>query len=147
MKQIKLSIEKKYKKRKVARSVSVREFNHVILKSRLPILRRNRKLIRELLKDTQERFGIKLKSLAIMEDHIHLVTAVSNRKAFADAFRFFAGMIAIKLKRGKIWRQRIWSRIVKYGRDLDTAVCYVARNSVKAGCYDSADSFVILEGR
>lgn len=60
MRQLNLLAGKKYNGRKMARAISVRHFNHVILKSRLPILRRHHAQIKNAISEAQRRFGIRL---------------------------------------------------------------------------------------
>ena len=88
MKQLSLIKEKKYAARKCSRPISLRGANHIVLKAKRPTLRRQQVVIRRLIRENQERFGVKLRALAIMDDHVHLVVKVSSRKQFADALRF-----------------------------------------------------------
>ena len=117
-----------------------------MLKSRYPNLRRHQPIIRALIRETQDRFGLKVRALAVMEDHVHLVVKVSSRKQFADALRFLAGGIAQKISGAKVWAKRAWSRPIKVARDLQTVEFYVARNSIRAGIYTANDAYFILDG-
>ena len=146
MKQLTLIKEKKYAARKCARPISLRGANHIALKSKRPILRWHQAVIRELIRETQYRFGLKIRALAVMEDHVHLVVKVSSRKQFADALGFLAGGIAQKLTLAKLWTKRAWSRPINVARDLQTVETYVARNSIKAGLYTTGDAYFILNG-
>ena len=145
--QIPLIHFKKYSGRKIIRPVSLREFNHIVVKSKLPVLRLNYRLIQSVLIETRRRFGIRLRAFAIMEDHVHLVVKVDSRKQWADSLRFFTGQVALRLKRGKIWAQRAWSRVVKAGRDYCGAVRYVWSNPFKAGIADlGIDAVFVING-
>lgn len=73
VKQLVLIQEKKYPARKTARPISLRGANHVILKSGRPVLRRHARAIRWFIRQTQDRYEMKLRALAIMPDHVHLV--------------------------------------------------------------------------
>lgn len=139
---------KTYRARKVARPISIRGYNHIVVKARYPVLRLNHLLIKRILMETQDRFGIKLHAFSIMEDHCHLVVKVESRRQFSDALRFFTGMVALKLAKGmksingkmlgnkliggKLWAERAWSRVVQYGRDYAGAVRYVWNNPWRA---------------
>ena len=127
---------KKYASRKCVRPISIREFNHVIFKARVPVLRRHRATITRTLRDCQLRYGLRLKAIAIMENHIHLAVKVPSRKSFADFMRVFAGTVALGIMRGKLWSQRVWSRIVRAGRDLRGALEYIWNNPLKVGYRD-----------
>ena len=146
MKQLNLIREKKYVARKCARAISLRGANHIVMKSARPGLRRHQPVIRALIRQTQDRFGVKLRALAVMGDHVHLVMKVDSRKQFADALRFLAGGIARKISAVKIWAKRAWSRPIKVARDLQTVETYVARNSIKAGIHETDDAYFILNG-
>ena len=146
MKQLTLIKEKKYDARKCVRPISLRGANHIVLKAVRPTLRRHQTVIRTLIRDTQDRFGVKIRALAVMNDHVHLVVKVTSRKQFADALRYLAGGIARKIAVAKVWAKRAWSRPIKVARDLQTVEYYVARNSIKAGIYSNGDAYFILDG-
>lgn len=138
-KQLTLLKEKKYAARKTARLICVRGANHVIMKSRLPILRARHPLIKFLTQETETRFQVQIKASAIMENHCHFLIKTPSRQAFANALRFLAGQIALKLGRGKLWMQRVWSRVVRAGRDYLLVSKYIEFNPVKAGIFCEID--------
>lgn len=146
MRQLLLLKEKRYVARKTARSISTRHFNHVVLKARRPILRKNVAVVRALIRETQLRFGIRLRALAIMPDHVHLIVQVGTREQFQNALRFLAGMIALKIARRKLWLKRAWSRVVRSGRDQWNAELYVWRNPLRAKIFSGWDSAEIRGG-
>ncbi len=145
-KQFKLFTETKYKKRKVARFVSTKHNNHVVLKSVAPILRLNRNEIKKIIKQSQKKFGFRIRAITIMENHIHLLIGVSSRIQFANALRYLTGMIALKIKKAKLWKARVWSRIVKSGRDYGNVLVYVYMNPMKKGIWDLLDSMFFQNG-
>src|SRR2546423_13646719 len=113
-KQLKLpGLEKKYKKRKVTRMISTHEFNHIVMKSHQHVLRLHRSEIEQIIRQTQLKYHFKIRALSVMSNHIHFLIQTPTREAFANAMRVLAGQIAIQIGRGKLWKQRIWSRIVK----------------------------------
>ena len=146
MRQLKLLTEKKYAGRKIARAISIRGANHIVFKARRPVLRRHFSVIRGLLRETQDRFGVRIPALAIMPDHIHLLVKVSSREQFGNALRFFAGMVARRVASGGIWHARAWSRPVQWGRDLRNAFLYVWRNPYKARIETLADDAYLVDG-
>lgn len=146
VKQLSLLREKKYAKRKVARAISLRGANHVVLKTNKHILRKNAPKLRALIRETQDRFGVKIRALSIMSNHVHLVIKVSNRKQFADGLRFLAGMIALKIAKTKLWTQRAWSRPLKVRKDISTTEIYVWNNAIKARCFGMIDTAYIVDG-
>ncbi|MBI3557447.1 MAG: transposase [Deltaproteobacteria bacterium] len=138
--------EKKYTARKIARPISLRGANHLVMKSKRPTLRRHQPVIRQIIRVTQDRFGVKIRALAVMSDHVHLVIKVGSRAQFANALRFLAGQIAQMVSGTKLWRARAWSRPLKTLGELHTVDTYVARNPIKAGIYSQRDGFYIVEG-
>jgi len=70
-----------------------------------------------------------------MENNIHFLLQTPNRTLFANAMRFLAGQIALKIQRGKLWLKRMWSRVVSWGRDYGGVKRYVEANPVKAGIF------------
>ncbi len=146
MKQLTLIREKKYAARKCSRPISLRGANHIVMKSLRPTLRRYHAPIRFLIREAQDRFGVKIRALAIMGDHIHLVMKVGSRAQFANALRFLAGRIAQKVAGAKLWRARFWSRPLKTRKELQVVDAYVARNAVKAGIFSQCDGFFIVDG-
>ena len=148
MKQLALLREKKYRKRKTARAIAIRRgTNHVILKSRQPLLRKHRRIVLRSIRETQDRFEIRLHALAVMENHIHLIIRASSREQFANSLRMLAGTIARRItKKGAFWQQRAWSRVVRAGRDLETVTRYVACNPIRTEIWTVCDSFWIRDG-
>lgn len=146
MRQLTLLREKKYEARKTARPISTRGANHVVFKARAPKLRRHIPTIRDLIRKTQNRFGIRIQALAIMPDHVHLVLRVTSRRQFADSLRFLAGAIARKVAHGGLWRARAWSRPLRWGRDLRAAFLYVWWNPAKARIFSEMDSCLLVDG-
>lgn len=111
------------------------------------MLRKHRWIVLRSIRETQDRFHIRLRALAVMENHIHLIVRVSDRTQFANALRMLAGTIARRIaKKGSFWLARAWSRVVKPGRDLETATTYVVRNPIKADVWCDHDGFWILGG-
>jgi REP element-mobilizing transposase RayT len=145
--QYSLRIEKIGIARKTARAISTKGYNHIVVKARVPVLRLQYRLIQAVLMETQRRFGIELRAFAVMPDHCHLIVKVGSRSQFANALRFFSGQVALKMKRGRLWAQRAWSRVVRHGRDYVGAVRYVWRNPIRAGIFSSRiDTLFIVNG-
>lgn len=117
-----------------------------MLKACSPVLRRKSGQIRKLIRETQDRFGLKLRAVAVMPDHVHLIMKVDRREQFQNALRFLAGAIALKVAGTRLWRARAWSRPLRTRRELDVAQVYVARNSIKAGIFSLGDAYAIVDG-
>jgi len=103
-------------------------------------------LVRAVIRETQDRFGVKLRAFAVMSNHIHLVVKVSSRSQFANALRFLAGQLALKVAASKLWRARAWSRPVQTRRDIDGVTLYVACNPLREGLRSLDDTFLLIDG-
>lgn len=146
MKQLTLLREKKYRYRKCARAVSTRSPNHVTLSARVPVLRRHHVMIKQSIREAQLKTGVMLRSCAIMERHLHLLIEAPTRAAFANFLRIAAGTIALRAVRGRLWLERAWSRVVRWGRDYVGVINYIEANPVKAGCFDDIDAGIVIRG-
>lgn len=144
--QLRLFENKEFRYRKVARPISARGFHHVVLKTNQPVLRLYRDLILFILRRSQLKYGIELKALSIMSNHVHLCIRTPNRICFANFLRMFAGQVAFQIKRGKLWTERAWSRIVSCRKDLLRVVKYIEGNPVIAGIFEDMDCMEIREG-
>lgn len=146
-KQLNLLSLKKYHMRKTARVIGIRETNHVVMKAITPLLRLHHELVKDVIRETQQRYGVKLYALAIMEDHVHFLIQVPSRKAFADSMRFLASQIALKMGMGRLWMKRCWSRLVRWGWDFLGVRRYIEANPMKAGFWDEeVDEFLLIQG-
>lgn len=117
------------------------------MKAVSPVLRLHHELVKSTVRDTQQRYGVKLYALAIMEDHIHFLIQVHSRKAFANSMKFLASRIALKVGMGSLWAKRCWSRLVRWGKDFLGVRGYVELNPMKAGIWDEeVDDLVIVRG-
>lgn len=146
-KQLNLFHTKIYKKGKIAREISTKHHNHVVLKSFKPIIRLHRNKIRKIFIDTQTKFGISVSSLSIMENHIHIVVKVSTRTQFANSMRYLTGTLALKILRSKLWSKRIWSRPIKSKKDFDNVNHYVCINPIKENLWDIFDTYLLINGK
>ena len=65
LRQLHLIPKKKFAKRKVARAIATRRGeNHVVLKARFPILRKHRHIVLKAIRETQDRFQIRIRARA-----------------------------------------------------------------------------------
>ncbi len=96
-KQLTLFQNKIYQKRKVARCVSTKQFMHIVMESKHPVLRQNHGFIKSVIRKQQLCWGIRIRNIAIQPDHIHLCVKISTRTAFFNFMRVVAGVIGKKL--------------------------------------------------
>jgi REP element-mobilizing transposase RayT len=115
---------------------------HLVLKSRLPILRgkKNKTLISQLLSEVSERFKVKIYNNSLNSNHIHLLVKAQTQKDLHDFLRLFAGQVAQRITgavRGKkndssFWLKPVWKRIVQWGRDFLNLQKYINKNQLES---------------
>ena len=82
-----------------------------------------------------EYFRVKIYHRAIVGDHIHLLVLPKSSSGLHGFLRVVTGQLGMRLKRlgitpkGKsLWVFRPWSRVLSWGRDVTTAIHYIALN-------------------
>jgi REP element-mobilizing transposase RayT len=115
---------------------------HLVLKSRLPILRlkHNKALVSHLLFKTSARFKVKVYNNSLNSNHIHLLVKAETPKDLNDFVRVFAGQVAQRITgavRGRknrisFWIKPVWKRLVHWGRDFLNLQNYIFRNQLEA---------------
>ena len=115
---------------------------HLVLKSRLPILRlkHNKALVSHLLFKTSVRFKVKIYNNSLNSNHIHLLVKAETQKDLNNFMRVFAGQVAQRITgavRGKknklsFWLNSAWKRIVHWGRDFLNLQKYIHQNQLEA---------------
>ena len=115
---------------------------HVVLRSQCSLLRlkKNRKVISDLLSQYSNRFNIRIYQNSLNSNHIHLVCLAKERRHLQNFLRVFAGQVAQCItgcKKGNalnipFWSKIAWSRIVEWGRAFKIAINYVMQNQMEA---------------
>lgn len=77
------------------------------------------------------RFGLVMLDNAIALDHLHLALAARRQAQLIAFLRAFSGLTARKLGKG-IWKQKPFTRVLGWGRELDTLHDYFWRNRMEA---------------
>src|ERR1035437_8465007 len=72
---------------------------HVVLRSRMPVLRhtRNRKLVSTLLPHYAEKFHVRIYQNSLNSNHLHLVLLTDEKKNLQFFLRTFAGQLAQRI--------------------------------------------------
>jgi REP element-mobilizing transposase RayT len=114
---------------------------HLVLRARLPILRRkrNKALISQILFEVAEKFHVKIYNNSLNSSHIHLLVKGSTQKSLHDFLRVLAGQIAQRITgaaRGNknpfsFWLRPAWKRIVHWGRDFLNLHRYIYQNQME----------------
>lgn len=90
-----------------------------------------RSLVEAETRRLADRFGIRIYSLAVARDHVHLVLLLPDRRSYAAFIRSLTGILARKLGRG-LWRFLPFSRVASWGRDFLALCRYLRKNREEA---------------
>jgi REP element-mobilizing transposase RayT len=115
---------------------------HLVLKSRLPILRakKNKALISKLLFEVSARFKVKIYNNSLNSNHIHLLVKAQTQKDLHNFLRLFAGQVAQRItgavrgrkKDSSFWLKPVWKRLVQWGRDFLNLHKYIYQNQLES---------------
>lgn len=119
-------------KRKEARPLDSTRPVHLIFKAdQEDLLLANREMVERVLRHNAGKLGVKIRSIAVNADHIHLVIGFLSRDTFNKWIRGVTGVLARKIK-GLSWRQLPYTEILNWGRHLRRAENYVEENRSEA---------------
>lgn len=130
------------------RPISTKNFLHVVLKSEIAKksetqdlrLTSKRSQVMKILKAKLHDHGIRIHSLAIASNHIHLLISVKSRRKYCQWIRRITGLIArliLNAEKGRaskmsFWTSRPFTRIVFWGRDYTAVTAYLEKNALEA---------------
>ncbi len=133
-------------KRKGRRPFSPKKALHLVFRSDEAkgrwsfLLPSNRKKARVLLDHYINKWQMKLYEVSFNSNHIHLLVKAQDRHGLKRFLRSFPGALAMAVtgaKKGsgllrKFWSNRVYSRIVEWGRAFSIAKQYVIQNTLEA---------------
>ncbi len=129
-------------KRKGKRPIVLSKPLHLVMRSDVAIgklsLIRFEHLIKARLSLYALKFHIKVYKFAINRNHLHLCIQGKDKLQIASFLKVFAGILAKKvlshsnLKIKKFWTERVYSRIVQWGRDFKGVLAYILQNEHEA---------------
>ena len=115
-------------KRKGKRPIDSKKPTHMVLKAKDPnLLLRNRRRIENLIRETAKRFGLKVYSVGVQADHIHLCLLIAKREFYIRWIRAVTSM-SVRLVAGLKWALRPYTRIVTWGREFKSVLNYIRVN-------------------
>jgi hypothetical protein len=129
-------------------SLASRHPVHVSLsvESNLPSLRSPKlyRLVEACLGAGKERFGLRLVHFAVQKHHLHLVVEAKDAEALARGIKGLSVRIARRLnaalgRRGRVFSDRYFARILRTPRETWAAVRYVILNSRRHGAQRHQD--------
>jgi REP element-mobilizing transposase RayT len=118
-------------KRKTRRPLCSKRPVHIVLKAKSQNLYANKAWIESKTRCLAERFHVKIYSLAVNFDHVHLVLKLPNRRAYAAFMRALTGLLARKIGTG-LWKLLPFTRVLAWGRDFRQALHYLRKNREEA---------------
>ena len=128
-------------RRKNRRPLDVNKPIHLTLRSSQAIgplsLRRFNGVIGSLAFALGVKWGVRIYSLNVNGNHLHLVIKIANRRCFQNFLRVFSGQISMKVRKadvrldGKFWDFIPWTRIGEWGRAFKILKGYVHQNELE----------------
>lgn len=137
----------------VVRPLSRRDPHHVVLTARRDVPPLHRREIRDLWRKLQteagERYpGVSFSAGCLMPSHLHLVVqATGSGATISRAIQFLASKFALGInriarRRGQVFQDRFFSRVVSTVSDLVRVIRYVGQNPVRAGLVRRPEDWV-----
>lgn len=118
---------------------------HVVLKARRSCLKHYDRRVEKIIRKQAYRHHIKIYNLENVGNHIHLVIQMKYKERLHNFLRATTGLISRKLKATKLWMQRPFSRIVRWGRAFKTLQNYMKINHCEAQGYTRKQARFMLE--
>jgi len=125
-------------KRKTQRPLSIKAPIHLILKAdQKGIFNPSNRSLDQLIRKTATQFQIQLYDLAINWSHIHLLVRIKSRQDYVAFIRALTSLMTQAVKRSKsqftkIFTLRPFTRILKWGRDLNGVFQYLKLNQMES---------------
>ena len=110
------------------------------LEEGLPSLRTERtyRVVRGALVAGSDRMGFRLVHFTVMSNHLHLIAEVRDRRALSRGMQGLLIRLAKALnraweRRGSVFADRYFDRILRSPREVRVALAYVLRNATRHG--------------
>jgi REP element-mobilizing transposase RayT len=132
-------------KRKTKRPLSVKKPLHLVLRTeekrhKILFSPKDKRLIM-LIRDSADRYQIRIYNFAVNWNHFHFVILVPSREAYINFVRFLTAqaVACLSKKHGKnlkgLFSLRPFTRIVSWGQDFRRVCHYVAANIYESFSY------------
>ncbi len=125
-------------KRKGSRALSTKHAIHLILKSDLKgVFNPGNRRLEQLIRNTAERFQVRVYSMALNWSHIHFVIKIKDSKDYNAFIRLLTSILAIKIRKHKNFPSKVFTllpftRIVTWGRDFKNVLSYLELNQLES---------------
>lgn len=127
--------------RKVRRPFDSKKLSHTVFKAalgRAVWFTRFEGTVREIIKQTAKRYGVRIKDIAVNRDHIHVLFYTASRESQTRFLRYISAELGRRYARLRaragfrqhpLWVSRPFSRLVSWGRrSLQQVRAYIQRN-------------------
>lgn len=123
--------------RKKTRPLNFKSPIHLVLKVDDSVqLFLNAKIVVSQIEKLSRKFGVKVYSLAVHEDHIHGVIKLPGRRLYQAWIRSITGTLCRKI-RGLKWRFLPFTKILTWGKQFKVTLNYLQANRVEAEFLES----------
>ncbi len=125
-------------KRKGHRALSAKHAIHLVLKSDLKsVFSPGNRRLEQLIRNTAERFHIRIYSTALNWSHIHCVIKIEDRKDYNAFIRVLTSILALKIRKhknftGKVFTLQPFTRILNWGRYFKNVLAYLVLNQLES---------------
>jgi len=113
-------------RRKCVRPLARKRPIHLVMKADC-LLIPARPWIQAEIRRFAARFAIKVYSLTVSPDHIHLVIEIPSRRGYVAFIRSLSSRIAKRLGKA-IWKTVPFTRVAHWGRDFENLMQYLKQN-------------------
>lgn len=121
-------------KRKSQRPLSIKLPIHLVLRSHsAKIFLPSQRSLEFRMKKLAEKYYIRIYSLSLNWNHVHLVLKVNSREDYKRFIRHLTSSLALLAKKkGKVFEFRPYTRILTWGREFETILNYIRLNDLEA---------------
>ncbi len=125
-------------KRKGLRALSTKHAIHLILKSDLKgVFNPGNLRLEQLIRNTAERFHVRIYSTALNWSYIQCVIKIKDRKDYNAFIRVLTSILALRIRKhknfiGKVFILRPFTRILSWGRDFKNVLSYLVVNQLES---------------
>lgn len=118
-------------KRKTIRPLSSCKPLHLVLKAKKNVnLFKNGSLIKSNVNKYAQLFGIKIYSMTVQKDHIHLCIRIHDRNLYKSFIRSLTGVLAKHFGKG-LWKLLPFTRIGQWGKGFKILKSYLLQNELE----------------
>ncbi len=130
---------------KTARPFSSKASMHVVLKAHSHALKHYDRRVETIIERQAKNNFIKIYSMQNVGNHIHLVIKVKHKGILNTFLRSICGLIPRELKTSKLWKQRPFTRIIKWGAAYQAIKSYMTINRYESFGYTRKQARFMLQ--